>query len=105
MSKNISVTVYLYNGTDSKLKAFATLTVYSPALDCDIVIKNFTVRSGKNGVFVSFPSHYDKKNKEYRDDVFPLSAEGRKTISDIIMKAYDIQVNKAEQTAIDGFRR
>lgn len=86
--KSIEARAYLYDGTNKGLKAFATLTVDVPSINSQLVIKNFTVREGKNGLFVGFPSHFDNKNNEYRDDVFPLTKEGRKVISAAIMEAY-----------------
>lgn len=86
--KNIEARAYLYEGTNKGLKAFATITVDVPGINSQLVIKNFTVRDGKNGLFVSYPSHFDKKNNEYRDDVFPLTKEGREAINDAIMDAY-----------------
>lgn len=86
--KNIEARAYLYEGTNKGLKAFATITVDVPGINSQLVIKNFTVREGKRGLFVSYPSHFDKKNNEYRDDVFPLTKEGREAINDAIMDAY-----------------
>lgn len=88
MNKSIEARAYLYEGTHKGLKAFATITVDVPGINTQLVIKNFTIREGKNGLFVSYPSHFDKKNNEYRDDVFPLTAEGRNEINNAIMTAY-----------------
>lgn len=98
--KSIEARAYLYEGTKKGLKGFATITVDIPGTNSQLVIKNFTVREGKNGLFVSYPSHFDKKNNEYRDDVFPLTKEGREAINAAIMTEYQIQVRKAEKTAV-----
>lgn len=58
----------------------------------DEIVISFTIMSGKNGLFVKFPSHsYEDKdgNIQYKDDVYFLDTGVRDDVIDAIMKVYD----------------
>lgn len=103
--KPIEARVYLYEGNKKGLKAFAIITVDAPEIHSKLVIKNFTVRDGKNGLFVSYPSHFDKTKNEYRDDVYPLTKDGRDAINEAILNAYYDAVKQAESKDRSQYRR
>jgi len=61
-------------------------------LDGELVVKNLTVRNGKNGLYVEMPqtSYKDKDGKMvYKDEVFPVSGELRKEIGRQVLEAYE----------------
>ena len=84
--KITDVRVKLIN-TDSKTKAFASVTI-----DDAIVLHNIRVADGKNGLFVSMPTREIKKadgSTEYLDIFHPISKEAREQLSNAILAAYN----------------
>ena len=65
------------------LKGFATVN-----FDDELIVKNFKIIEGRNGLFISFPSEYSKKEDSYFDTVYPLNKETRDYISDAILDGY-----------------
>lgn len=77
----INARVNLINN-DSKIKGMADVV-----LDDVLVIKGIRVMEGQNGAFVSMPSQ--KVGSEYRETVFPITAEFREQLMGSVLSAYD----------------
>jgi len=77
----VNARVNLINN-DSKLKGVADVV-----LDDVLVIKGVKVMEGQNGAFVSMPSQ--KVGSEYRETVFPITAEFREQLMGSVLSAYD----------------
>lgn len=77
----VNARVNLINN-DSKLKGVADVV-----LDDVLVIKGVKVMEGQNGTFVSMPSQ--KVGSEYRETVFPITAEFREQLMGSVLSAYD----------------
>ncbi len=74
----------LKNGNGGKLAAFASVT-----FDDVLVVRDFRVLNGEEGVFVAFPQRQNEKEKKYYDTVFPLSKEFRENISRKVLSEYN----------------
>ena len=77
----INARVNLINN-DSKLKGVADIV-----LDDMLVVKGIRVMEGQNGAFVSMPSQ--KVGSEYRETVFPITAEFREQLMNTVLSAYE----------------
>lgn len=66
-----------------KLKAVASVV-----LDDCFLIKNVRVVDGAKGMFISMPSRRNV-NGEFNELCFPLTAELRRELSDIVLQAYE----------------
>ena len=77
---------------DSKLKAVSNLVIE----DC-FVVKNVRVIEGKNGLFVSMPSHKNTNGK-YSDICFPIISEVREQIEKEVLGAYQEVLTKDKLT-------
>ncbi len=77
----INARVNLINN-DSKMKGMADVV-----LDDVLVIKGVRVMEGQNGAFVSMPSQ--KVGSEYRETVFPVTAEFREQLMGSVLSAYE----------------
>lgn len=60
----------------------------------DLVIKGLWVINGKNGPFISWPSY--KSGDDYKDYIFPISAEFRESLYDQILKLSDFDEEDEE---------
>ena len=83
---NIGVKI---NKVDGKvIKARADVTIGDT-----FVVHGYTVKDGKNGMFVQPPqSSYEKDGKTVYTDVFhAITAEGRQAINDAVMAAYNAE--------------
>lgn len=87
------VRVYLFNGKNSSLKAFASITI-----DDELVIKGLRVVEGNKGLFIAFPSTYSEKDGNYYDNVFPIKKETRDYISDEVLAAYEDALKEAKES-------
>ena len=74
------VRLYRLDG-ESKIKAFADVSIG------DFIIKGLKILDGKNGLFLSMPREKSKDGKWY-DTVFPVTKEARKSLSDVVLEAY-----------------
>jgi stage V sporulation protein G len=74
------VRLYRLDG-ESKIKAFADVSIGN------FIIKGLKVLDGKNGLFLSMPREKSKDGKWY-DTVFPVTKEARKSLSDVVLEAY-----------------
>lgn len=61
-------------------------------------IKGFSIRQGQNGMFIGMPSKADKSG-EFRDTVYPITAEFRTQLNNAITEAYHLQVEKVQEQA------
>ena len=70
------------------IKARADVTI-----DDTFVVHGYTVKEGKNGMFVEPPqTSYEKDGKTVYKDVFhAITAEGRQVINDAVMAAYNAE--------------
>ena len=69
--------------TDGSLKAFADLKIGS-----SVIIKGFSVLSGKSGLFVAMPRKAGKDGRWF-DILTPLNDEVKKEIEDKVLDAYE----------------
>ena len=84
------VRVRLVQKEDSKLKAVASMTID----DC-FVIHDIKIIEGQEGYFIAMPSR-KASDGEYKDIVHPINTETRKLIIDVILEAFNAELNKAE---------
>lgn len=92
LKSNVKISCRPYNTSNSKTKAFVTLT-----LDDTLVIKGLSLVEGSNGLFLSFPSKKGKDNKYY-DDVYSLDKEWTKLLTDACIKKYnELNSSQSEQ--------
>lgn len=77
------IRIKLVEKDDSKLKAFASITID----DC-FVVHDIKVIEGKEGYFISMPSKKNP-NGEYKDIVHPINTETRKEIEAQVVEAYN----------------
>ena len=84
------VRVRLVQKEDSKLKAVASMTIE----DC-FVVHDIKVIEGQEGYFIAMPSR-KASDGEYKDIVHPINTETRKLIIDVILEAFNAELNKAE---------
>lgn len=67
----------------SMVKAYATVT-----FDDSFVIRDMRVIEGKKGIFVSMPAR-KKRNGEYQDVCFPISAKLRDNLENSVLEKFD----------------
>ena len=84
------VRVRLITKEDSKLKAVASITI-----DNAIAIHDIKIVEGTEGCFVAMPSRKTGEG-EYRDIAHPINAEARAELLDLVLKAYNEELAKAE---------
>lgn len=84
------VRVRLVQKEDSKLKAVASMTID----DC-FVIHDIKIIEGQEGYFIAMPSR-KASDGEYKDIAHPINTDTRKQIIDIILDAFNQELNKAE---------
>ncbi len=65
---------------ESKTKAFADVSIGD-------FVKGLKIVDGKNGLFISMPREKSKDGKWY-DTVFPVTQEARKSLTDLVLEAY-----------------
>ena len=78
------------------VKALASITI-----DDSIAIRNIRIIEGKNGLFVSMPNR-KLPNGEYSDIAFPITAEARQQITDVILKEYNGQKEEEQKELIEN---
>lgn len=71
--------IYKFEG-DSKLKAFADISL------AGVVIKGLRVVEGKNGLFLSMPSHQGKDGRWY--NTVQASKEIHQELTELVLAAY-----------------
>lgn len=70
-------------GSDSKLKAYVTITFD----DC-FVVHNVKIIDGKNGAFIAMPSRKTRSG-EYKDVAHPINSDFRGRLQEEILKEYE----------------
>ena len=75
---------------DSNLKAFFDIET-----DEGIVVKGFKIVKGQNGLFVSNPSEYSKKDDKYYDRVY-IPRELKDELEKDAIKEYGIDESKPD---------
>lgn len=86
------VRIHLRN--EQRLKAFATVT-----FDNIFVIHNMKVINGNNGLIVCMPSR-KIKDGGYRDIAHPITNDFRHTLEEVILKAYNEELEKSGQSVV-----
>jgi len=77
------------------LLGFASITIND-----SFVVDGFPIRQGKNGIFAGMPSRPDESAKGgYRETAFPITAEFRTMLNDLICGAYQLQVARIQEQA------
>lgn len=71
-----------HESEDGSVKAFCSVTLYGT-----IAIRGIRVVEGKNGLFVSMPGSWNRKN-EYMDTVFPVTKQAHEELYEAVMQAY-----------------
>jgi stage V sporulation protein G len=74
------------------LKAFVSIT-----LDDEFVIRGLKVIQGMDGRFVAMPAR-KKKDGTFQDIAHPINRETRRYLEDVVLKAYDEEVEAALTT-------
>lgn len=86
---NISdVRIRLTQKEGSKLKAVASITID----DC-FVVHDIKIIEGTDSVFIAMPSRKTSEG-EYKDIVHPLNTETREALKQLILSAYETELNK-----------
>lgn len=78
------------------------LALASIVLENAFVVRNLSIMNGSKGLFVSMPSQKGKDNDgnvKYYDTAFPLNADLRKEINDVVLDAYAEKLNELQNNA------
>ncbi len=86
--KITDVRIRIVKKDDSKLKAVASITID----DC-FVVHDIKVIEGTDGCFVAMPSRKSSEG-EHKDIAHPINTETRETIINMILTAYNEELNK-----------
>ena len=88
---NISdVRIRLAQREDSKLKAVASITI-----DNCFVVHDIKIIEGTDSLFIAMPSR-KTNDGEYKDIAHPLNTETREQLKELILAAYQTELNKAQ---------
>ena len=93
---NIKAKVFKRETAIPSIKGVASITID----DC-FIITGITIMNGKNGLFISMPNKKNAKG-EYKDICYPLNAETRKQITDIILAEYN-KLDEPKQEVQEDF--
>lgn len=85
-----NVRIRLSSKEDSKLKAYAAITID----DC-FVVHNIKVIKGQDELFIAMPST-KAADGSYKDIAHPINTDARKMLSDRILEEYDKAVSQVE---------
>ena len=66
----------------------ATKAICDISIADEFLVKGFRVVEGKKGLFVSAPRESGKDGKWY-DSAFPLTAESRQALNEVVLSAYE----------------
>ena len=81
------VRVRLAKSDNGKLKAVASITI-----DGCFAVHDIKIIDGNNGPFIAMPSRKTPEG-EFKDIAHPINPEARALISDMILKAYQEQLD------------
>lgn len=74
---------------EEKLKGFANIT-----LDNAFVIRGLKIINGSKGLFISMPSKR-RSDGTFQDIAHPINPETRKMIEEVVLNAYNTEMNTA----------
>ena len=66
----------------------ATKAICDVSISDEFLVKGFRIIEGKNGLFVGVPGDKGKDGKWY-NNVFPLTAEAREALKQVLLTAYE----------------
>ena len=81
--KITDVRVFPVDINGSMVQAYATVT-----FDESFVVRDMRIIEGKNGIFISMPARR-KRNGEYLDVCFPISAKLREVIEKAVLEKFN----------------
>ena len=87
--KITDVRVRLFQNEESKLKAFASITI-----DSCFVVHDIRVLEGSQGTYIKMPSR-KTADGENKDVAHPLNTETREMISKLVLDKYEEEKAKA----------
>ena len=73
-----------------KLKAFASISIND-----EFVVKGIRIYENEKGPFILMP--YRKVGENYEDICFPITAEGRESLHNAVIKAYEQKLSQQEE--------
>lgn len=79
---------------EGKLKAVVSIT-----LDDEFVVHDIKVIEGEKGLFIAMPSK-KSADGEYRDVAHPINSETRESIQNIILNAYEKEMQLGDTEEI-----
>ncbi|MBI4656162.1 MAG: septation regulator SpoVG [Elusimicrobia bacterium] len=88
------IRIHLRN--EQRLKAFATVT-----FDNQFVVHNLKVVNGNKGLIVCMPSR-KIKDGDYKDIAHPITNEFRHKLEEVVLNAYNTELEKTGQAAVTG---
>ena len=87
-SNSITTDVRVFPIEDGK----GILANVSVTLGGVFVVTGIKVIDGKKGAFVSMPQ-YKSRDGEWKDSCFPITAEFREELSEVVLAAYEVEVD------------
>lgn len=84
------VRVRLAKSDNGKLKAVASITI-----DACFAVHDIKIIEGNNGPFIAMPSRKTPEG-EFKDIAHPINPDARAMISELILKAYQDQLDQQE---------
>ncbi len=96
----LTVAVTPFEKENSSIKGLARIYLN----DC-FSVSNISLINGKNGMFVSMPSHktnrIDENNREvYRDICYPVTGEFREKVNNLLTDAYNKAVMEVQENVL-----
>lgn len=79
---------------EERLKGFANIT-----FDNAFVIRGLKIISGSKGLFVSMPSKR-RSDGTFQDIAHPINPETRQMIEDVVLDAYNVELNGKSSQAL-----
>lgn len=90
--KVTDIRIQLIKSPRNKLLAFAEITI-----DDALVIKDFQIFASDRGIFIGMPSR-KMPDGSWRETVFPIDTDLARSISDAILRAYNDEINRPENS-------
>lgn len=85
------IKIRLANGSNDKLKAFASITI-----DDVLVVHDIKVIEGKDGYFLSMPRRKTAEG-EFKDIVHPIKTEARTLLTEKIVAEYQKAASQPQE--------
>lgn len=80
---------------EGRMKAVVSITI-----DGVFVVHDIKLIEGENGMFVAMPSR-QSPDGEFRDIAHPINSETRRIIQNLIMKAYEKEMDSEADSCAD----